>query len=321
MDDLRCPHCRSGLLINGTCIECGWSLSQAVPVLRHPTRRAPVTTGPDCWVLLPLAGALANFFLPILCRATESGYAVAFLLGTLAAQFGVLSVVGALGSSRTWVRLATTFAVAALLLLVLFMGIGIAAGEVIDPDAVRAAGGFLLMLPCAMLAAQAPLWLYRGLSGRRLEEAAWNEDHGPARRTQFGIAQMLLATALVAVILTLARGALVLWRPRGADADIEGGLVAVVLACGVLALASGAVTLPCTLAMLVAQRPSAWAGPVLVYALLLAGILLLVVAAMSPGGGVPAEAVAMFVFFCLTTFGGILAGLAIIRKSGYTLVR
>jgi hypothetical protein len=267
-----------------------------------------------------VAAALANFILPILCQAADSPYVVVFTTGIVAAQFGVLSVIGALGASRHVVRLSVTFAVALVLLMALVVGAAASAGNAVDPDAVRIVSGFFLLLPALLLSAQAPLWLYRGVSGRRLMDAALQEASGKRYRPQFGIADMLTTTALIAVSLALARGAVAIWNLPEAGDNVERGLAPILIGCAALAAASAVVTLPCTLATLVARHPAAWTVPVLVYSLVVSSIVVLASSAIT-GRMPPGEAVGWFTAFSLSTFGGILAGLGLIRKTGYALVR
>jgi hypothetical protein len=236
-------------------------------------------------------------------------------LGAVAAQLGLLAIVGAMGPGRHALRLIATFAVAAGLLMVLILGIGY--GERGGPSG-RLVGGLFLLLPVILLAAQAPLWLFRAWTGRWIRAASGAAVANPVRKTQFGVAQMMWATALIAVSVALARGALVLWTEES-DHIPAPEWVLLAAECGVIAIASGLVAVPATAAVMMPKSPGGAVLLIVVYAILLTISLLGIVTAFA--GPAPAPIMADFGLTSLATFGGILAGLAVVRQCGYSMVR
>jgi len=91
-------------------------------------------------------------------------------------------------------------------------------------------------------------------------------------------------------------------------------------ACGVLALWSTLVVLPCTWAMLIARDPWAGTGIVLVYQFLLTLIVVPVVSVLA-GGGINADYIGMGMFLLLLLqagcVGALLGSLAVVRRAGY----
>jgi hypothetical protein len=143
------------------------------------------------------------------------------------------------------------------------------------------------------------------------------ESPVPAVRRQFRIGQLMMATALVAVTLALARGALVVWSAPGANVIEEWNAVAAM--CGVAAGASLVVTVPCTLGVLLARSAAVWAAAILLYMFVVTAILLTVIASLAGGG--PSPGTSRFLVVSVATFGGVLWGLGIFRRAGYRLVR
>jgi hypothetical protein len=129
---------------------------------------------------------------------------------------------------------------------------------------------------------------------------------------------MMWATALVAVCVALARGALATWGPE--DVAIgPGAWGELAIVCGVVALGSGLVAIPSAATILSAEHPLRWVVPIMAYAGILTLFVLTVVTAII--GGFVLSASGGFFLFSLTTFGGVSAGLVIIRHCGYTLTR
>jgi hypothetical protein len=317
MDDFPCPHCRSGHLVGGTCVTCGWSISIAAPDLPRPASPDAFSSADPslaCWFVLPVAAVFINFLGPSFSWVSASVFFGSLTAGAVAAQFGLLAIVGAVGPGRHAVRLIATFAVASGLLLVLIVGIALA--ERGGPS-VSDIGGLFLVLPAVLLAAQAPLWVFRAFTGRWMW-ATTGSAAAPAGKTQFGVAQMMWATALIAVVIALARGGLVLW---GLESDQVRTLdwARLTAICGGVAVASGAIAFPATAAVMIPRNPRGAIVLIFVYAILVTMAMLGIVKAID--GPVPVEVVAAIGLTSMATFGGILAGLGVIRNCGYSMVR
>jgi hypothetical protein len=269
------------------------------------------------WVVLTVAAGLANFFFPILAWAFESEYLFALTTGIAASELALLGVAGALGPGRHIARLPLTLAIAALLLFLLMSGLVAADGGPLSPREARQWGAFFLVLPAALLAVQSPLWIVRAATGYRMGTGLEHDGNRRAAKVQFGVRQIMLATALIAVALAMARGAVVWWSPPGGD--VGENWTGVAVACGVLALASLLVTVPCVLVVLTRQR-GIWAAAIFLYIAGVATVEVAVMAALA-GSGLPPDVIALLTLFCVTTFGGVLSGLGVLRRDGYVLVR
>jgi hypothetical protein len=213
----------------------------------------------------------------------------------------------------------TCFAVAAALIFALMLGMLAAFGGVPAGDDLVAAGGVFLVLPCLLLAAQGPLWLFRALAGRRIRNARerWPSDR--PQKAQFGVAQLMWATALVAVCVALARGGLALWAPPGGE-EVARMWSRLAVAGVVAAIGSAAIGIPSTAAVLIARRPAVWLLPMAMLAVMLTIAVLALITAVF-GNPPSLEDELLFGLFALSTFGGVLAGLAVIRACGFTMAR
>jgi hypothetical protein len=176
----------------------------------------------------------------------------------------------------------------------------------------------VLGLPLLFLAMQAPLWVFRGITGWQLVPRGREETLPGAR--QFGIVDLLGVTALAAVALGLTQMALSLGD--GPGAEMPSAWLPLVLTYAILAGVNGLVSLPCLWAVF-AARDRALAVVVLIGWYVLLGIALLaLLALMSPGlRSLPAEAVGVVVVFELVVVAVLVGGLALIRAGPYVLLR
>lgn len=315
MADFECPKCHTAWIDDGRCPACGWTILRPRPPRLHKNFPFPVRKASGaCWIGVPFVAGLANIFLPILCKATESAAIFATSMGIVAAELGLLAIVGALGPGGYFVRFAATFGVGVALLLSLFLGVAAAwEGAGLFND-LQELGGLFLVFPGLMLAAQSPLWLFRVVTGGRMRSEHESKFSAESSNTQFGISHLLMATTLIAVSLALARGTLALWNVP--ETDLADGWLAIGSFCGVFALASLSVTVPCTIAILVAREPAVGVVAIVFYVLVLSIVLLTMIEIVS-GGAPGGEEFGLFSLFEFSTFAGVLLGLGAIRGCGY----
>ena len=204
-------------------------------------------TGAVCAMALLLA--LGNLlFLPILSGGGP-GMGVVVLatiwMGSMTGQFGLVAMWGVLAPQSLLVRLGSTVALGAVLAL------GFVAGCILATQAhgprpaefSSALCGAMLLLPLSVASVQVPLWIARLCLGWQVGHIQMIDKLG--RPTQFSLANMMTATALIAVLLALNQPASWLLGAPAQELWIFAGLYSL----GAILL-SALITLPAIYALL-----------------------------------------------------------------------
>jgi hypothetical protein len=330
---LRTIPCLSGdegFFCELTIVELPNFMSEASPKPQPASAPADLT-GPQLTVgplnadasragLLTLAFAVAvfNVLLFPLGRACSGDMGITMFVEAI----GMAVLPGEVGALALWLvwgdgpflpRLAIHWAVALGLLASLFVGVVAATAEDrFFNDIVREFLAIIAcLLPISSLAAQLPLWPLRTHLRWRLERAA---AEATAEKPQpLSILDILSGTAVVAVSLGLIRLAPV---PEGATPFW--GELAVTLLC-ILGVSLFSL-LPASLFVMRfqsgGQGVAALAGYTMVVALGLLGLV-----AVLSNGGLPGEAVFVFLVSCFCFASTLAAPLVILRSCGHRLVR
>ncbi len=151
--------------------------------------------------------------------------------GPMFAQFGVLPAWLVLADRPYWLRLVLTWAVAILAFATGVLGNAYAnwsPGQRFRINDERELMTILLVLPTISLAVESPLWLLRRLFGWRITR----QTNGPTKTRKLAIRDIMLATALVAAALALARVAMQLQRSPG-DTSSFWAMLGIAVAIGV----------------------------------------------------------------------------------------
>jgi hypothetical protein len=263
-----------------------------------------------CWVC---AGALVDFFVPLFMSSGPEE-AAGFLAGVAGGQLGVLTVWAVFGPERLLLRWATALLAAALLFGAILVGLVISVPAVgTEPFAA------LLMLPAVFLAAQAPLWIVRMITGWEIVPRGVREVPSAASR-QFGLQHLLGATTAVAATLALAKIGFLAMRARGSSGTAEEWL-GLAIACLVAGLWNGLLTIPCLYATMVVKERRRGCFVVAGYLVVLSIVVPIVMFAIL--GPAPLAPKAFMVFL---SFNGAVAlvvagGLHLLGQSGYVLRR
>jgi hypothetical protein len=190
-------------------------------------------------------------FLPILSGGPGpgSGYGIAIMaalwMGALTGQFGLVAMWGVLAPQPLLVRIGSASALGAVLTLGFVVGCALAAQAHGPPpeEAFAALFGAMLLLPVTVASAQVPLWIARLCLGwqvshiRRLDRLS--------RPTQFSLANLMTATALIAGLLALNQPASWLLQAPPQELWLQVGLSSLSAM-----LLSALTTLPATYALL-----------------------------------------------------------------------
>ncbi len=217
---------------------------------------------PRPMLLFVVVFALMDFFIPAMSGETRSATVAWFLEGLMVGQFALLSIWAVLGAEPVLVRWPLMLLTVMGLLLILFLGMFAAFGALL-----RAADVIQLFcwLPLVFLAVQSPLWILKLLTGCRIVEVT-AEDKLPSEESrQFDLRQMFVATALIAVLLTVARLGFYL-DPRPHEGAETQMWLPLLTACLICAAWSAFATIPCLGAVFVARNPTAGLIGVIVYA-------------------------------------------------------
>ncbi len=168
-----------------------------------PSLEAPLPTRlARRWPLLAAvlaAHVLASLLIALVIELDGDEPAVGLVLGVLFAQITLLAVWTAWAPVTFFVRLTSG------LLLTGGVALSLAALILRDSQEAEPAVMFGIILFSQWLLAQAPLWFLRATRGQRLVQAeAWDTGES-AGELQFGVGQLLILTACVALLLGAAR--------------------------------------------------------------------------------------------------------------------
>jgi hypothetical protein len=261
------------------------------------------------WVCLC---ALVNFFAHLVVRMGESEEVAGFLAGTVGGQLGVLTVWAVFGPERLLLRWVSALLAAAFLCGALLVGFVISR----SPDA--EAFSALLMLPAVFLAAQAPLWILRMVTGWEIVPRGAPETSSAAAR-QFGLRHLLGATTAVAATLALAKIGFFAMGTRGSSAPAEEWL-GLAIACLVAGFWNGLLTIPCLCATMVVKDRKRGCLVVAGYVVVLGTMVPIVMSAIF-GSAPPGKAFVVFLSFHGSVALVVVGSLHLLGQSGYVLRR
>jgi len=280
-----------------------------------PYRRA--RTGP-LWPLGVLLGvfAMVDVLLPAMVRGAPwpvGEFLIGVTMGLVFAQAGLLTLWAVFGPHPLALRWTTTVGAAEFLLGAFLAGsLLVMEGRLSWEDFVIPP----LVLPLLFLVLQAPLGLFRAVTGWRIAVEGREDVSGGAR--QFRIVDLFTVTLIVAVTLGLAQWAVSLGEPDP-EGLAEVWLVAPIY-FAILAAANGLLALPCFWAVFAARdKPEAVVILLPYYLLLAVGWFVLL--AVLTGGSMPAEVIGPTVVFGVVYLAVLAGGLSLIRACGYVLLR
>lgn len=234
--------------------------------------------------------------------------------GAIAGELGLLSIWAVFGTQPWFIRWTSSFLMGILLCFSVFLGILLSKGP---PPPEIVIWPVFLFLPSIFLAAQSPLWVLRFFVSYRFVR----RDHTNARIASLdgrvGVQHLMGTVSVVAIALSLARTALGLLADRpGGGIRIEEWL-ALLVPCGLIAIASALITLPCLWAAVLAKRKDVGLEIVALY-LLTPVIVALIVAVFS---GLPGAALAIPLLADIALATTLLGGLRATCACGYQMVR
>jgi hypothetical protein len=263
--------------------------------------------------------AAVDFLLPVMVRGSESESLAGVLGGAVCGQFSLLCLWAVFGAQRLVARWSVSLLVAIFLYGVLLLGLGVVFAEP-GPD-LRGALAGILILPLLFLGAQVPQWILRMATGWQIVADGTPDAGSPRQSRQFGLQQILGATAAVAVALGLAGLGLPLLDGPDTTPDpsvwsgpIFGGLI------------YGAWSLlwivPCLWAAFIARDKAASTAIMAMYAVAMSLLLLILMSILS-GGRFDRAGLAFLAFSLFHgSIGAVLLGsLHLLRSGGYVLLR
>jgi len=239
---------------------------------------------------------------------------IGVLMGLMASQAGLVTLWAVFGAHPWALRWLTTLAAAELLLVAFLVGI-ILGGD--PPRSLEEFAGGPLCLPLAFLILQAPLWLFRAITGWQIVPRDREETSRGAR--QFGIVDLLAATTFTALALGLTQVAFSLGNDG--RAETPGALLGLVFGFAIAAAVNALLSLPCLWAVFAARKKPRAVGVLVVYYALLGIALLALLAVMTDGSLPPTEAVGFTVVFEVVVVAVLVGGLCLIRAGPYGLLR
>jgi len=248
---------------------------------------------------------------------SEGVFLIGLLVGLIAGQAGLVTLWAVFGSHPWALRWLTTLAAAEFLAGVLLVEVILSSGRL--PSSREFLEEFLVVplgLPLLFLAMQAPLWLFRAITGWQIVPRGREETSWGAR--QFGIVDLLAVTAFAAVALGLTQVAMSIGHV-GRE-DMAAAWLPLAFSYAVAAAVNALLSLPCLWAVFAARdRPQA-VGILVVWYILLGIAWLALLTLMAPGP-LPAEAVGLTVVFEVIAVGVLAGGLCLIRAGPYVLLR
>ncbi len=266
--------------------------------------------------LLIFGFAICNFVTPLIAEFEANSsriYVVAWvgLVGSAAGQFCLLAIWGVLGPFRSPARLITTLAIGVFLLASLDGGFRFLESR---GGTARIEVSSYWFIPLTLLAFQLPLWGLKLISGGRIAHVGTYDHQSMAPPRQFGIRDVMGATVVIAVALSLASSGL---RISDGQSTNWSSTLTFCLACAVL---STFASLPCLWAGMIARRKGLATAIVAIYTVLIPVLCVVVVGLLSAGQPVPVQLSMMPFVVCGTLMAVILGSLHVARLSGYIYV-
>lgn len=271
------------------------------PQPRRTMRKSPVRR----FALIIAGFVFFDLLAPGLAFQLHAVFLVGGCLAGILAQGGLIVIWASLGTTVYWpVRQLQALLLTFLACCCLQIGIEIREAPTLD---FRDLMGVAAFVPLMLLGAQVPLCTFRLLRGWRIAPGAVGRSDAQRDGRQFGILDLLFATAVVGVALGLVRLGLWLDPNEASPADLATMFL-------IAALASATTTLPCVWAALSVEGRSAGCFAIAV-TFGLACLLLLLPAALSGGAGEAALLVPMY----FATTGAMYGVLLLFRDCGYRL--
>jgi hypothetical protein len=266
--------------------------------------------------------AMANLLVPsILTAGPGTLPLVVVFFGVVAAEGGLLTFWAVLGPHRLLVRFSSALATAALLLLVLLLGI--AASEQPSP---RDLFDVLLLLPLMSLAPQTPIWVFKWILGCRTASSADGGDRaadasGLSAR-QFGLIDILGATTFFAIALGLVNSWVKLQsRGMAPGWELQLWMESVLIPLAVVGVWSLFTILPCIWAAFFVRNGGVGALLVLLFTGLIWLMFGIIASVLSGGVPPPSDAVGPVLLFLGSQMATMYGCMRLIRACGYELIR
>ena len=283
---------------------------------------SPLPFGPKtAIVFLGVMACLFNLILPTMLERSQSELLVGLLLGVLPGQWGLLVIWAALGPRPARVQLPAAILLASLLCFTLVMGMAMEP-HIQSPFSradYRELMRILLALP-VFLASQSPLWLMRILRGWRVVRRGAADASAMAKWRQLRLQQLLILTALMAVVLGSVQLTIRAEPGLGARQTLSYWL-GLAIACGIVAVWSAATTIPCLLAVFRAPDPASGLFGLGGYLLAVTCFVLAPLMGILGGNGSPRMGLVLLalLLFHVSFLGVMFGGLHLARWCGYVL--
>lgn len=250
-----------------------------------------------------------NAVAPTVAEHFRTDLVEAPLTGFVLGQSGALAVFAVLGTTPLFKRVAICLALLLLLYTAVVVGFYLVSPTkplgLTESHMFRA--GFAV--PAVFLAIQFPIWIARLWREWRIVYAS--EENIRSGR-QFGVREMLIVTAMIAVSLAMAR--------LSVEASSHDEWPSILIACAVAAVLSSLTTIPSVIAVFGRQGIRSGMFWMTLYAVAL-GISVVALPAIVIGSSIYAKRVAPFVLFAAGVIAPIFASLAAARACGYELQR
>ena len=268
------------------------------------------------WLLI-CGFAICNFVcLPWLVDLMWAGASAApslfgIFIGSVAGQGCLLAVWGVLGPLRAPARLIATSTIGA------FLMVSVMGFRIVDlPGEMRVEElAPLLFLPLILLAFQAPLWGLKLMTGGRIAHVGANPRQSITPRRQFGLRDVMVATVVIAVALSLTNSGV-----RMSEGQEAEGWIPLLVFCLVCAVVSTFTTLPCLWAGMIARNKKTAAGIIAIYTLLMSVLCVVVIGLLPPRRTMPWSDLMLFFAFVGTLMVVVLGTLHLARLCGYTFI-
>ncbi len=273
----------------------------------HPPRRVrPSAVRRFAFII---GGFMAfDLLVPPLATQARAELLIGAFLGGVLAQGGLIAIWAALGTPVYWpMRQLQALLLALLACWCLWIGVGMSEAP---PMMLREAARGGAFVPLMLLAAQLPLWAARMAPGWRIARGTVGHADEERAGRQFGVFDLLLATAVVAVALGFAR--LGLWLKP--DDSIPAVVAVAFLGVAIL---SAFTSLPCAWSALGASDQGAGCAAIVLYSVALTILVFSVPAAIVGGGSI--EALVVFLMTCFAVTGSMHSVLLVFRDCGYRL--
>lgn len=282
-------------------------------------RNAPEFSATAAVIGMTLVLAFGNLlFLPILSGGPgpDPNSIILFSatwMGVLLGQFALVSIWGVLAPQPLLIRIGITLTQGGVLAAAFGLGICLTSVNRGPPpeEMIGAMFGSALLLPLIVASAQVPLWIARLFFG-------WQVSHvrllgSLSRPSQFSLANMMMATALIACLLGLNQPAAWLLRAPPQEFWLYAGLSS--LSTMLLSLL---ITPPAVYALLRHHSLGQGCGAIMLYALVFASGFCVVIGMIARG--MPTEAVVGIFGFITGLALTVTLPLVVLRSYGYRLV-